>query len=298
MNPAEPAAPAEPAEKVWIEGRIVDAAEARVPVFDRGFLYGDSVYEVTRTYGGVPYALGEHLDRLEGSARRLGMTLPPRDEIDHASRETAHAVGGEAYLRIIVTRGSGPISLDPGVADAPRLVVIGMPLKLPPEHLYTDGVSVAVVGAKRNAPGGLDPQVKSGNYLNSVLAVAEAHAKGAFEAIMCDSVGRIAEGSSFNLFLVRGRRLITPPLSVGILEGITRRHVITLARRHGFAVDEGYLWPVDLLRADEAFITSSVRGIMPIATADGHPIGKGRPGPITLQLRDLYEKEAAAAVGA
>lgn len=295
MSPAEPAAPA---EKVWIEGRIVDAAVAHVPVFDRGFLYGDSVYEVTRTYGGVPYALDEHLDRLEGSAQRLGMALPPRVEIDRATRETARAVGGEAYVRIVVTRGSGPISLDPGVADAPRLVVIGMPLKLPPEHLYTEGVSVAVVGAKRNAPGGLDPQVKSGNYLNSVLAVAEAHAKGAHEAIMCDSVGRIAEGSSFNLFLVRGRRLITPPLSVGILEGITRRHVILLARQHGLAVDEGYLWPVDLLRADEAFITSSVRGIMPIASADGHLIGNGKPGLITLRLRDLYEKEAAATVGA
>jgi branched-chain amino acid aminotransferase len=283
-----------PAEKVWIDGRIVDAAEARVPVFDRGFLYGDSVYEVTRTYGGVPYALGEHLDRLEGSARRLGMALPLRVEIEQATRETARAVGGEAYVRIIVTRGSGPISLDPGVADAPRLVVIGMPLKLPPQHLYTEGVSVAVVGAKRNAPGGLDPLVKSGNYLNSVLAVAEAHTKGAHEAIMCDNVGRIAEGSSFNLFLIRGRRLVTPPLSVGILEGITRRHVILLARRSGLAVDEGYLWPVDLLRADEAFITSSVRGIMPIASADGHPVGKGRPGPITLELRYLYEKEAAA----
>lgn len=268
-----------------------------MPVFDRGFLYGDSVYEVTRTYHGVPYALSEHLDRLEESARRLGMALPPRAEIDHATRETARAVGGEAYLRIVVTRGSGPISLDPAVADAPRLVVIGMPLKLPPDHLYAEGVSVAVVGAKRNAPGGLDPQVKSGNYLNSVLAVAEAHAKGAHEAIMCDNVGRIAEGSSFNLFLVRGRRLITPPLSVGILEGITRRHVIELARRHGLAVDEGYLWPVDLLRADEAFITSSVRGIMPIASVDGHLVGNGKPGLITLRLRDLYENEAAATVG-
>jgi branched-chain amino acid aminotransferase len=217
--------------RVWIEGAVVPAEAAHVPVFDRGFLYGDSVYEVTRTYGGRPYALDEHLDRLARSAERIEMRLPPRAEIERAVSETVAATGeAECYLRVVVTRGSGPIGLDPALADAPRLVVMALPLKLPDEALYRDGVTVAIVGARRNAPGAIDPQVKSGNYLNSVVGVAEARRHGAYEALMCDGVGRLAEGSSSNLFVVRGRRLATPPLSVGLLEGITRRHVIARAR--------------------------------------------------------------------
>jgi len=280
--------------KVYIEGAIVDADAARVPVFDRGFLYGDSVYEVLRTFGMRPFALAEHLDRLEGSARRLGMTLPDRATIERATVETARAAAEpDVYLRIVVTRGSGPIGLDPALADAPRLIVIALPLKLPEPEQYERGVEVAFVGARRNAPGSLDPLVKSGNYLNSVLAIAEARRKHAYEAIMCDAVGRIAEGSTSNLFLVRGGRLATPALSVGLLEGITRRHVIGLARGLGLAVDELGLWPVDLHDADEAMITSSVRGILPVVRADGRPIGSGAPGPITRRLMAAYDRETA-----
>jgi branched-chain amino acid aminotransferase len=295
--------------KAWIGGSVVDAEEARVPVFDRGFLYGDSVYEVTRTFGGKPFALGEHLDRMEESARRIAMALPPRGEIDRAVEEAIAAArsgppgGGppECYLRIVVTRGSGPIGLDPALADAPRLVVLALPLKLPEEEVYREGAMLAVVGARRNAPGAIDPAVKSGNYLDSVMAVAEARVKGAYEALMCDPVGRLAEGASSNLFLVRaaGGRLATPPLSVGLLEGITRRHVIALARRMGLSVDEVSLWPVDLARAEEAFITSSVRGIVPVVRVhlggeakEPAIIGAGTPGPVTRRLSEVYLREA------
>lgn len=281
--------------KVWLDGAVMDAESARVPVFDRGFLYGDSVYEVLRTFGLRPHALDEHLDRLEGSARRIGMRIPERALIARAIDEAARATGEpEAYLRVIVTRGAGPINLDPASVDEePRLVVLALPLKLPEATLYRDGASATIVGARRNAPGSVDPQVKSGNYLNSVLALAEARQRGAYEALMCDGVGRIAEGASSNLFVVSGGRIVTPPLSVGLLEGITRRHVIQLARAAGIPVDEASVWPSDLRRADEAFITSSVRGVMPIVRIDEYAVGDGRPGPITRRVMAAYDEEAA-----
>ncbi len=289
------------ASKVWIDGGVRDASQARVPVFDRGFLYGDSVYEVLRTFGGRPFALDEHLDRLERSAERIGLVLPERSQIEKATRASIVATREpECYLRIMVTRGAGPIGLDPALADAPRLVVMALPLVLPEERLYHDGVAVALVSARRNvagAPGAVDPQVKSGNYLNSVVGVAEARRHRAYEALLCDGVGRLAEGSSSNLFLVRGGRLATPPLSVGLLEGITRRHVIALARRLGLAVDELALWPVDLEHAEEAFLTSSVRGVMPIVRLstlqrEEKTIGLGRPGEITKRVGEAYLKAA------
>jgi branched-chain amino acid aminotransferase len=282
--------------KVWIDGGVVDAHEARVPVFDRGFLYGDSVYEVFRTFGGRPFCAVEHLERLERSAAGLGMTLPRRDEIQAAVDATlAAAHEPDAYVRVVVTRGAGEIALDPAAADTPRLIVIVRPVKPPPPEAYRDGVEVALVGRSRGAPGAVDPSVKSGNYLSSVLAVADARRRGAYEAILCDAVGRLTEGSSSNFFVVRGGRVATPPLSVGLLEGITRRTVIELCRAAGIAVDELALWPVDLKRADEAFLTSSVRGVVPIVRADGSAIGGGKPGPITQRVLDLYDRATRGA---
>ena len=278
--------------KVWIEGRVVDAEEARVGVFDRGFLYGDSVYEVVRTCGGKPFALEEHLDRLEGSAFRIALPLPPRALIAGAVAEVIGALGlADMYVRIIVTRGAGTIGLDPGLSETPALIAMALPMARPPEALYRDGAAVAIVSPRRNSPGAVDPMVKSGNYLTSVIAAAEARKKGAYEAVMCDVAGRIAEGASSNLFVVRGGRLSTPPLSVGLLEGITRRHVIAIARELGLYVDEAPLWPVDLQAAAEAFLTSTIRGVMPISRADGQPIGGGRPGPITRRIAAAYDEE-------
>jgi branched-chain amino acid aminotransferase len=279
--------------KVWIDGKPVEPDQARVPVLDRGFLYGDSVYEVLRTFSGKPFALGPHLDRMERSAQALLMQLPPRADIERAISDTLHAAAEpDAYIRIIVTRGAGDLGLDPSLADRPRLIIIVRPVKLPEAKQYAEGVPVAVVGRSRSAapgqPGALDPQVKSGNYLVSVLAVAEARRHGAYEAILTDSVGRITEGGSSNFFIVRGGRIATPPVSAGLLEGITRGAVIAAARRAGLAVDELALWPVDLQRAEEAFLTSSVRGILPIASVDG--ISLGKPGPVTRQVMSLYDQ--------
>jgi branched-chain amino acid aminotransferase len=285
----------EPAGKVWIDGAPIDADSARVPVFDRGFLYGDSVYEVLRTFSGKPFGLAEHLDRMERSAAALLMRLPSRGEIERAIAETLAACGApDAYIRIVVTRGAGDLGLDPSLADQPRLIVIARPVKLPDPAHYAEGVEVAIVSRSRTAapgqPGALDPQVKSGNYLVSVLALAEARRRGAYEAILTDSVGRITEGGSSNFFLVRGGRISTPPVSAGLLEGITRGKVIGAAREAGLFVDELPLWPVDLHRADEAFLTSSVRGILPIVRVDGDAVGAGKPGPITRQVMSLYDE--------
>jgi branched-chain amino acid aminotransferase len=281
--------------KVWIDGGVVDASEARVPVFDRGFLYGDSVYEVFRTSRGKPILMLEHLDRLARSAVGLQMKLPPRPEIERAIVDTLAAAGeSDAYVRIVVTRGAGEIGLDPALADAPRLIVIVKPARLPAPAQYEEGVEVAIVNLSRTSPHGtgahVDPTVKSGNYLVSVLAVAEARRRGAYEAILCDQVGRITEGGSSNFFVVRGGRLTTPPVSVGLLEGITRMKVIELCRGAGLSVDEQPLWPVDLKNADEALLTSSVRGVMPIVRVDGVPLGAGRVGPVTRQVMSLYDE--------
>jgi branched-chain amino acid aminotransferase len=269
--------------KVWIDGAPVDAEQAKVPVFDRGFLYGDSIYEVFRVFGGKPFLQTEHLERLEHSAAGLQMTIPPRAEIERAIAETLRAAGEpEAYVRIVITRGAGEIGLDPSLADAPRLIVIARKVSGPPPEAYRDGVAVAIVGRSR----AFDPEVKSGNYLVSVMAVAEARRRGAYEAILTDGVGRITEGGSSNFFVAAGGRLETPPLSAGILEGITRRAVIALCRANGIPVDEKPLWPVDLKSAEEAFLTSSVRGVVPIARVDGQPIAVG---PLVERVIELYD---------
>jgi len=181
------------------------------------------------------------------------------------------------------------------MADRPRMIVIVKQVQMPPASAYTDGVEVAIVGRSRTShpsPGqAVDPTVKSGNYLVSVLALAEARKRNAYEAILCDSVGRITEGGSSNFFIVAGGRITTPPVSAGLLEGITRRTVIDLCRDAGIAVDESPLWPIDLRSAEEAFLTSSVRGVLPIVRCDGKPIGTGVPGPITRKVMALYDQK-------
>ncbi len=277
------------ATKVYIDGRVYPPEEATVSVFDRGFLYGDSVYEVTRTVRGRPLELGAHLARLERSAEAIALVLPPRAEIVRAIDETlAAAANAESYLRIMVTRGAGPINLDPAAADRPRLIVLVKAMELPPTKAYSDGVAVCIVGVQRNLRRAVDPRVKSGNYLNNLLALAEAKQSGAYEALMCDFQGRLAEGSTSNYFFVRDGAVLTPPLDVGILEGITRHRIMDLAHKAGLPVHEMELWPRDVKSFSEAFLTSSVRGIVPVVTIDATPVGAGVPGPVTTRVMAAY----------
>lgn len=280
--------------KVSIDGEIQELDEARVPVTDRGFLYGDSVYEVVRTYGGRPFLLTEHLGRLQRSADQLCLALPGGLEpIARDVEATVRAAqNAESYVRIIVTRGSGPIALDPSTAERPRRVVIVTPLQLYPEALYREGALIRLVATGRG-DSGLLAGAKSGNYLLNVLALGEAKRQGAHEAILLDHQGRVTEGATSNIFLVREGGLHTPPLSAGILEGITRRTVFGLAAAARLEVIERELRPADLRSAEEIFLTSSLREVLPVSRVmdvEGalFPVGGGLPGQITRRLHRAY----------
>jgi branched-chain amino acid aminotransferase len=224
----------------------------------------------------------------------IALAMPGPDELDAAIADTLAAAGNpESYLRIIVTRGGGPITLDIREPERPSLVLIAAPLVLPPAELYSRGASLAIVGVERTSRRAVDPAVKSGNYLNNIMALAEAKRAGAYEAIMCNPDGRVAEGSTSNLFVVRGGRVTTPPLATGILSGITRMRLLDLARAAGVTASEGELRPDDVRGADEVFITSSIRGVMPVHQVDDGTIGDGTPGPVTRRLMELYERYVA-----
>src|SRR6187551_3016864 len=284
--------------RVYIDGAVRSPEEAKVSVLDRGFLYGDSVYETIGTMYGRLFATRDHLDRLERSARRIGLRVPPRAEIEAAIAETVAAAGNpETRVRVMLTRGVGKLDLDPASCDDCRLVVIAFPLGAPTPAMFETGVAVAIVSVTRNSPRAIDPAVKSGNYLNNVLALGEARrTSGAYEAILCADDGSVAEGSTSNVFAVVRGELWTPGSDVGILDGITRAKVLELARGAGVTVIERRMMPDDLRSAEEAFLTSATRGVLPISTIDGHPIGSGRPGPVTKRLMALYDELARRGV--
>lgn len=272
--------------------------EAKISVFDRGFLYGDSVYETIGTAYGRLFAAREHLVRLERSAERIGLRAPPRAEIEKAIADTVAAAGNpESRVRVMLTRGVGKLDLDPASTDDTQLIVIVFPLGPPTTEMYAKGVAVAIVSITRNNPRAIDPAVKSGNYLNNVLALGEARRRsGAYEAILCADDGCIAEGSTSNVFMVKNGEIWTPPRAVGILDGITRAKVIDLCREHRVPLVERRFSPDELRAADEVFITSATRGVLPVTTVDEKPIAAGAPGPVTRRVMDLYDQLARRGV--
>jgi branched-chain amino acid aminotransferase len=300
---------------VNLDGSLVSPQEAKVSVLDRGFLYGDSVYEVVRTYGGVPFELDAHLARLAHSAERIGLTpkwdaARTRAEIERtlAAIRAHHDRGepavpdaapwnrGERYIRVIMTRGAGEIGLDPALAVDPVAVIIVQPLHGPPARAYLDGVAVAIAGVRRAPPEAVDPSAKTGAHLANVLAVKQASEAGAHEALLLDAGGFVTEGGSSNVFIVSAGRVRTPPLAAGILEGITRGLVLRLAREQGIAVEETPLRPEDLARADEIFITSTQREILPVTRIGDARVGDGRPGATTRRLHDAFRRFAGGPV--
>lgn len=281
------------AGKVLINDQIVEPEDAQISVFDRGFLYGDSIYETLRVYDGKPFALTAHLERLHASGRRIAFEVPWTDEalIDAIDRTLEAAGLISAYLRVVVTRGSGRLGLDPNLAAAPQLIVMALPLNPIPDEVYARGRRAALVSVRRNLKRAVDPQAKTGNYMNSVMAEAEARQRDADEAIMLDVEGRVAEASSANVFAWLEGQWVTPPLEVGILSGITRRVLLTLMDHHNIPHAERILWPRDLERAEEMLLCSSLREVMPVVALDGKPVGSGRPGERTARLRALYRAE-------
>jgi len=278
---------------IAIDNHLSAPSAARLEVFDRGFLYGDSVYESLRTYAGMLFEWEEHLARLHRSAERIELQLPVSDgELSARVRRTLRAASNpESQVRLIATRGAGPLSLDPGLATRGRTVVIVRPLQALPERFYAEGVAVAMVSLSAGERG-MDPAAKTGSHLGQVLALGRAAAQGAHEALMVDGQGNVTEGVSSNLFAVIAETVVTPPLGT-VLEGVTRRRTLSLARQAGLAVEERTLAATDLRRAGELFITSTTREILPVTRVDGRPVGDGRVGPIAKRLLADFRGEVA-----
>jgi branched-chain amino acid aminotransferase len=277
-----------------INGHIAPPQEARISVFDNGFTFGDSVYETLRTYGGRPFALGRHLTRLRASAGRLGIAIPlPDDQLAGWLDELlARGANPESYIRFIVSRGVGDISYRFERVQGPTVVMVVKPYEPLPDACFSEGIAVVISGVRRNSPQALDPAIKSCNLLNNYLAVREAQAKGAMEALMLNEQGELAEGASSNVFVVKDGTVVTPPLSAGILAGITREVILGLARPLGIPMREWTLRVPDLLDADEAFVTSTLKEAAPIRLVGDRPIGTGRPGPITLRILAAFREYA------
>jgi len=265
--------------------------DAHISVFDHGFLFGDSVYEVVSTHHGQLCFVSEHLRRLRDSAHAISLEIPLTDEqMIREIHKTMEAAGNpESYIRIIVTRGVGEMDIDPETCTEPNVLIFVKSILQYPEENYENGINVALVSIKRNPKEALNPGIKTGNYLNNILAKVEARKAGAADALMLNPTGQLTECTTSNFFFVRDQRLMTPSLNCGILLGITREVVLRLARENGVLVEEGE-WPPDVLQnAEEAFITGTVKMVMPVTSLDGRPFGSGKPGPITKMMMRLYQ---------
>ncbi len=280
--------------KVYLStaGRPLDPQQATISVFDRGFLYGDSVYETLRTARGKCVEQVRHLARLRQSAAGIGLGIPFTDaDIVEAIEQTLVAAqNDESSVRIVVTRGTSALTIDPRESTTPLLVVYVTPLKRHPPELYSGGLSVRIVDVRKTSHRSLDASLKTGNYLNNIQALRQAHHGDAQDAIMLNHEGAVAEGATSNVFIVAGGQLLTPSLKTGVLNGITRAVICELAESLGHPVHETTIWPKQLRAADEVFLTSSVRGAVPVTTIDGAPVNDGRVGPLTERLIEHYRR--------
>ncbi len=259
-----------------VDGVVTPAEEARIPVLDRGFLYGDSVYEVFRTYRNIPLFLEDHFDRLENSARLIHMQIDQsREQLVEAISETARAAGvsaeDPAYVRFQITRGTGQIDLYPEPDLTTRFVIIVKALPVWADRLYQRGVDMVVTAVRRNPSDALDPNIKGGNYLNNILGLSEARQHGADDCVMLDASGLVTEAANSNIWFVIENRLVTP--ATGNLKGLTKKHVHIALREHGVESSEQDIHVSDLFGATECFVTSATREVMPCATL-GLPNGQ------------------------
>jgi branched-chain amino acid aminotransferase len=289
------------AATVNVNGRVSDQEHAVISVFDHGFLYGEGVYETLRTYNGQPFLFDRHMRRLRKSAGMLALSVPVTDaDIDARFRGTMRTAGlgdtpdREAYIRLLVTRGIGELTYDPAATPTPSIVVIVKPNVAPSREVFERGVRVSLVGVVRNHPGSVNPLIKSNNLLNNALAMQEAVRRGGFEGVMRNYKGELAECTQSNLFIVKDGAALTPPLDAGLLAGITREFLFEVGAEAGIPVREAVLRDADLFGADESFLTSTTREVVPIVQVDQRTIGTGRPGPITQALLEGYRRKAQA----
>jgi branched-chain amino acid aminotransferase len=280
---------------VSVNGRITGERDAVVSVFDHGFLYGEGVYETLRTYNRRVFLYDRHVRRLRRSAAMIELDVPLTDEALAGEIErtmSAAAFEDEAYVRVLLTRGVGDLTYDPQATPSPTLVIIVKPQIDPPPEAYSAGVRVAIVDIVRNHPRSVNPLIKSNNLMNSALAMQEALRRGAFEGVMRNHQGELAECTTANLFIVKDGVVRTPPLDAGLLPGITREFIFEIGAYIGVAVTERPLHDEDLYGADEAFLTSTTREAVPIVRVDDRAIGSGTPGAVTMRLLAAFRAAA------
>lgn len=280
---------------VNLNGEILPIGEAKISVMDHGFLYGDSVFETFRTYYGYPFLLRNHLDRLFQSA--AGLHLKPFMSKNNIAAEVLRTAVTfwkrysmcDLYIRVILSRGFGDIGFDPSLCPRPTQIIIVKKFTPLSKLTYERGVSLALVSTLRNHPKAIDPNIKSGNYLNNILAYMEAKKQRAFDALMQNNHGYLAEGTTCNVFLVSNEVLYTPSVECGLLKGLTRSLVLDIAKNHGIKSKTTKIKTKHLFLAEECFVSSSLKGILPVSHCNSRQIGTGKPGPVTRKLMYLFE---------
>lgn len=278
--------------KIYINGKFIEKENAKISVFDHGLLYGDGVFEGIRSYNSLVFKLNEHINRLYESAHSIMLNIPiNKQQMAKAVIDTLRANKlKDAYIRLIVTRGEGDLGLDPRKCKSPTIIIITDKIVLYPKELYQKGLKIITVATARNLPEALNPQIKSLNYLNNILAKIEAVNAGYEEAIMMNSLGFVAECTGDNLFIVKDKQLFTPSQSMGTLLGITRNSVIELAKKAKIDTHENILTRHEIFNADECFLTGTAAEIIPVVSVDGRKISDGKPGKITHSLMAEFKK--------
>jgi branched-chain amino acid aminotransferase len=278
--------------KIYMNGQLVPKEEAKVSVYDHGLLYGDGVFEGIRAYSGKVFRLAEHVERLYQSARAIMLEIPiPPAQMAADIEKTVQANGfTDCYIRVVITRGAGALGLDIRKTSNPQIIIIADKIQLYPPELYDQGLDIVSVSTIRNHPNALNPRIKSLNYLNNILAKIEGQLAGCVEALMVNHKGEVAECTGDNIFVVRQRQILTPPLDAGILEGVTRNAVIEIARAAGYVTLERSMTRHDVYTADEVFLTGTAAEVIPVVKVDNRPIGTGKPGPIFQDIKARFEK--------
>lgn len=278
--------------KIYVDGKFCDKDDARISVFDHGFLYGDGCFEGIRVYEGNVFRLKEHIERLYRSAKTLALDLPlTQDEMMQAVCDTiAINEKRDGYIRLVVSRGPGDLGIDPANCSKPTVVIIVAAIKLYPQEFYDKGVPLVTSHVRRIPIQCLDPRIKSLNYLNNIMAKLDAKRANALEAVMLNHQGRIAECTADNIFIYTGGVLKTPDLLEGALGGITREAVLDIAKRLDVPAAETKMGLHDLYNADEVFLTGTGAEIVPVVQIDGRKIGSGKPGPMTARLLEEFRR--------
>ncbi|MGD6816763.1 branched-chain-amino-acid transaminase [Metabacillus sp. 84] len=278
---------------IFLNGEFVRKEDAKISVYDHGFLYGDGIFEGIRVYNGNIFRMKEHMDRLYESGKSILLNMPySQEELTELVIKTVEKNGlRDAYIRLVVSRGAGDLGLDPYKCPNANVVIIVEPLAIFPKHLYETGIDIVTVPTRRNRPDVLSPKVKSLNYLNNVLVKIEAHLANVSEALMLNDQGYVAEGSADNVFIYKKGKLLTPPGYIGALEGITRNAIIDIANELGYTVSEEPFTRHDVYTADEVFLTGTAAEVIAVVKVDGRVIGDGKPGEHTNHLLEQFRKK-------